>query len=72
MSSSIPNEFIGRILTDAEFRAELMADPERTIKIAGIKVSQTIIDTLVNMDAAEFEAALQDFTAAVKSGRGPE
>ncbi len=69
---SIPDEFIGRVLTDADFRAELLADPERTLKIAGIKVSQTIVDALVNMDAADFETALADFTASVKTGRGPE
>lgn len=72
MAKSIPNEFIGRVLTDADFRAALFADPQGTVDSEGLEVSQTIIDAIANMNAEEFETALQDFTASVKSGRGPE
>lgn len=68
----LSNELIGRVLTDSDFRASLLKDPEGTLKAEGIEVDPAIVEAISGMDAEALDHAIADFTAAVKEGRGPE
>jgi hypothetical protein len=44
------NTLVGRALTDDKFVEELMADPEGTLRAAGIEPTAEILDALEDVD----------------------
>jgi hypothetical protein len=53
-------EMIGRAVTDATFRAQLLSDPKATLAKEGYTVAPEVIAKLEAIDAAAAEAAAKD------------
>ncbi len=54
---------IGRAVLDAKFRESLFADPENTIREAGLDLSKKEIARLKEIDAGKAKAAVDELAA---------
>ena len=61
----LPNEIMGRAISDAEFRKSLFADPEGTLKAANVSVDAATLAALKNLDPKAVDAYLGNAGAAV-------
>ena len=50
-----------RVITDSEFAASLLADPESTLRAEGVEPTAEMLDALRGIDAADLRELAQDF-----------
>jgi hypothetical protein len=54
------HELLGRAVADAEFRAKLIEDPEKTVKEAGYHLTDEQLAGLKESDLSDFSDALEE------------
>lgn len=60
---------IGRAVIDPDFRKQLLADPEGTIKAGGYTIDDETLELLKNFDPAAAEEAASDVNRAFAERR---
>ncbi len=61
----LPNEVMGRIITDAAFRKDLLNDPEGTLRAANVEATPEVIEALKGLDHSAVDAYLSGAGRAV-------
>lgn len=54
---------IGRAVLDPEFRARLLADPEKAIREEGFDLTEEELETVTGVDREKAKATLEDMAA---------
>jgi hypothetical protein len=63
MAKKDVERLIGRAVLDPVFRESLLKDPEKTIRIAGLNLSQKEIERLKEIDPQKAQAAIEEMVA---------
>ncbi len=61
---------VGRILMDPTFRAELLANPEATLKDRRLRLNADQVSRLKRLDSAAVERLAAEFRAVIPSPAG--
>lgn len=67
----IPPEIIGKAIADADFRKQLLSDPDGVFAAHGAVVPADVKSKLQNMNSADLDDAVASFSSKLKEGGGP-